>query len=142
MLYRLTERMSSKKYISKDISNLRMYKGYYLDKGFEYRDFHNYRRELISEKQVFKLLDNHQAKIISDLNEHDIADNLKNQETAWYKPYYLKKYQLFIHWYERRYNQNISNENVLINMADYTHLLPSEFNSNNITKLVRRENLP
>ena len=43
--------MSSKKYISKDISNLRLYKGYYLDKGFEYRDFHNYRRELISEKQ-------------------------------------------------------------------------------------------
>ena len=131
--------MSSKKYICKDISNLRLYKGYYLDKAHEYRDFHNYRRELISEKQVFKLFDNHQAKIISDLNEHEIADNLKNQEAVWYNPYYLKKYQLFIHWYERRYNQYISNENVLINMADYTHLLPSEFNSNKIIKIYTAE---
>ena len=131
--------MSSKKYICKDISNLRLYKGYYLDKAHEYRDFHNYRRELISEKQVFKLFDNHQAKIISDLNEHEIADNLKNQEAVWYNPYYLKKYQLFIHWYERRYNQNISNKNILINMYDYTNFLPSKFNSNKIIKIYKAE---
>lgn len=106
------QRTNAKLYVKNDLLNLKIIDGVYVP---EYEPS----RILINENAFLDLVirENNRAK--NNYTEHQIIEELQNSPPAWYSPFYLQNYKLFIHWYERKYKRNITNNNILINLNSF-----------------------
>lgn len=113
--------INAKLLAKKDIPDL-------LIEGEKYRPIYEPPYDLISEEDFLDLFEQYSQKTILNVDEHDICNILIATSPIWEIPYSLRNYGLFIHWYERKYNKNIINENLLINLFDYTEFWKGQNN--------------
>lgn len=121
-------RINAKKFIKKDLKDIKVIEGKYSPK-------YEPSRELICENEFLKLFSTKLNKV-NKRDEHEIINEFVTGDPKWYfqkPPYHC--FLLFIHWYERKYKKNITNKNILINLNDFSQFFPSNNNENKITKL-------
>jgi len=123
-----SSRFNSKKFIKDSVINIKIQNGKYIP---------NYElpRDIISENEIFNMFEYKKIGIKINFNEEEIINQLINKELNWFRPQNIYDYLLFIHWYERRYKKNVINKNILINLNDFTRLIPTKNNENKLSKL-------
>lgn len=122
-------RLDSKKFIKNDINDIIITNGKYIPK-------YEVKRDLISERDLIELFKNYKVGLKIEMNEHEIIDEITNAEPQWFNPNLnYKDLLLFIHWYERKYKVNKININILINLYDFSGLIPTRDNKNKISNL-------
>lgn len=126
-------RLNSKKYIKNDVDDIRIIDG-------KYAPIYEVKRDLISEKDLIELFKNNKAGLKIEIDEHEIINEITNKEAIWFKTNHnYKDLLFFIHWYERKYKVNKINGNILVNLSDFSGLIPSLKNNKKVSKIFDKD---
>jgi len=126
-------RINATRLIKKEIRNLKIVNGKYIPK-------YEPSRELILEQEFLDLFIDNKVGLNKFHDEHEIINYLANNDAKWFSQEPLfTNYLLFIHWYERKYQINIINKNILINLNSFSRFIPTSKNENKISKFYSNE---
>ena len=106
--------MLGKSYYQREIEGMRR-------KGLYYTPKYSSKRYIVTDDDFLNMVDRVQLranKKMDKLDEHEMIDLLTSKKRRWdiNRSTYEMMNLLFYHWYERRYNKNIINQDILINL--------------------------